>query len=76
MTVNTDDIRLQARNILETYNRRLERVGTHQFMIRLNIFLTFVQLKSLEPEAYDFMQSVEGRVMSRAENSNGSIVVR
>jgi len=37
--------------------------------VRLNIFFTFVQDTSVEAEPYDFLQSVEGSVMNRADSS-------
>ena len=50
---SSDGIRKHAKQILETYNFRLKKVGSAPFQIRLNIFLTFVKHASLEADVYD-----------------------
>ena len=62
-----ESIREEARQILETYNVRLKKVGYSQFQIRLNIFFTFVVHTSVEADAYDQLQSAEGSVMDNDE---------
>ena len=62
-----ESIREEARQILETYNVRLKKVGYSQFQIRLNIFFTFVVHTSVEADAYDQLQSAEASVMDNDE---------
>ena len=59
---------------METYNKRLEKVGQSEFQVRLNIFFTFVRQTSLDAEAYDVLQSVAGSVMNHSDKS--SVIVR
>lgn len=49
---------------------RLGKVGYNRFQIRLNIFFTFVQATSVEAEAYDYLQSVDGSVMNDLSDSS------
>lgn len=46
------------------YETRLKEEGEKSFQVRLNIFFTFVRDNSVEAEAYDMIQSVEGSVMN------------
>lgn len=66
----SQEIQDEARKILETYHRRLNSVGYNKFQLRLNLFFTFVRDKSVEAEAYDFLQSVEGSVMNHEDASD------
>ena len=50
---SSDGIRKHARQILETYEFRLKKVGSAPFQIRLNIFFTFVRHASMEADVYD-----------------------
>ena len=63
-SVNSDEIRERAREIIAIYNARLKEEGEKSFQVRLNIFFTFVRDNSVEAEAYDLIQSVEGSVMN------------
>ena len=63
-SVNSDEIRERAREILALYNARLKEEGEKSFQVRLNIFFTFVRDNSVEAEAYDMIQSVDGSVMN------------
>lgn len=67
---DSDYIRKQAEQILANYNVRLAKVGFKRFQIRLNIFFTFVQKKSVEAEAYDVLQSVSSSVMNDSRSSS------
>ena len=67
-------IRHRAEEIYETYQTRLKRVGKARFQQRLNLFFSFVKPTSIEAEAYDFLQSVEGSVMNRSDDSAHSIM--
>ena len=49
-------------------------MGMRSFQMRLNIFFTFVISTSVEAEAYDYLQSVEGSVMNHSEDS--SVIVQ
>ena len=42
----------------------MKEEGEKSFQVRLNIFFTFVRDNSVEAEAYDLIQSVEGSVMN------------
>ena len=66
----SEEIREKAMKILETYNIRLNKVGANPFQIRLNIFFTFVKKTSVEAEAYDYLQSVEGSVMNHSDDDD------
>ena len=70
MSSGSENIRKQAQRILDTYNMRLIKVGRSQFQIRLNMFFNFVQAPSIEAEAYDVLQSVEGSVMNYSDSSS------
>ena len=63
-SVNSDEVRERAREILAIYNARLKEEGEKSFQVRLNIFFTFVKDNSVEAEAYDMIQSVDGSVMN------------
>ena len=67
MSSDSVDFRDKAEKVLETYNKRLEKVGYNRFQIRLNLFFTFVQNTSVQPEDYDQLQSVEGSIMNGSE---------
>ena len=45
-------------------------MGWRSFQMRLNIFFTFVISTSVEAEAYDYLQSVEGSVMNHSDDSS------
>ena len=59
-----EEVRERAREILRIYNGRLKEEGEKSFQVRLNIFFTFVRDNSVEAEAYDMIQSVEGSVLN------------
>ena len=54
-SVNSDEIRDSAKQILQIYNTRLKEEGEKSFQVRLNIFFTFVRDNSVEAEAYDMI---------------------
>ena len=72
---DSENIRKQAEKILQTYQTRLKKVGKQRFQLRLNIFFSFVMPTSIEAEAYDYIQSVEGSVMNYSDDGS-SIVER
>ena len=74
VSVLSDQFRQSAVQIMETYNKRLEKVGKNEFQIRLNLFFTFVRQTSMEAEAYDVLQSVAGSVMNHSDKN--SITIR
>jgi len=41
--------------------------------LRLNIFFSFVKPTSIEAEAYDFLQSVEGSVMNLSDDESSIV---
>ena len=67
---DSEFFRESAERILQTYNERLLKVGWRSFQMRLNIFFTFVISTSVEAEAYDYLQSVEGSVMNHSDDSS------
>ena len=67
-------IRTRADEILKTYQQRLQKVGKSRFQLRLNLFFSFVKPTSIEAEAYDYLQSVEGSVMNRSDSDDDSII--
>ena len=54
-SVNSDEVRERAKEILKIYNTRLKEEGEKSFQVRLNIFFTFVRDNSVEAEAYDMI---------------------